>query len=357
MHMGSITAPRSGHRTATAFEQYVSGRRAILEGTVFFLESGEHAEAVLLQAGPGDVLFAPRGSAMRGDPRIVEYDGDFRDPGDEMTFDGRRTIEVQDYVAAPFISILGPTVIRQGRAEGVAAFLSDADTAWDSGIFIDQLRGSAVLLDSPASFVGAGPAGESLARVHVTRSGEYRDGPDGLLLGVAGDERADLEARALEDAGRGRAFARIVDRRVLEADLDDRPWLGRYVTALDLLRRWDGVPTRPAISGFGGHLVRALDDLPALASGVSAEAPYLLSGDGEQFVLTDSAGRRRFRLGIDAARAAECLVTTADESAASALLAAELGTRSGSVAPMVRELRERSAAAGLDLTARPWGGA
>lgn len=351
MRANSVTAPRSDHRITTAFEQYVSGRREILEGAVFFLESGEHVEEVLRQAGPDDVVFAPRSSATQRDPRIVRYDGGFREPGDEMMFDGRRSYELQDYVAAPFITILAPTVIRQGRAEGVAAFLGDADMARDSGVFVDQLLSNAVLLDSIASFLGADPAGDSLARVHVARNGEYRDGPDGLLLGVAGDERADLEVHGLDDAGRGRAFARIVDRGMLEADLDDRPWLARYVVALDLLRHWDGAPRRPAISGFGGHLVRALEDLPAHAEVVSADAPYLLTGDGEEYVLIDAAHRRRFRLGIDAARAAECLVATADEGAASALLAAETGRRVSRVAPVVSEVQARFAAAGLDLTA------
>ena len=351
MRAGSITAPRSGHRTATAFEQYVSGRRAIVAGAVFFLESSQHVDAVLDQTGSGDVVFAPAGSARRGDPRLVEYHGDFCAPGDEMTLDGRDTFELQEYVAAPFISIVGLTVIRQGSAEGVAAFLSDADMAKESGVFVDQLLTTAVLLDSWASFLGADPAGESLARVHVTRGGEYRDGPDGLLLGTVGDERDDIEARAMDGASRGRAFARVISRATLEADLDDRPWLARYVGAIDLLRQWDGVPARPAISGFGGHLVRALEELPALSGVVSAAAPYLLTGDGEEYVLIDPSSRRRIRLDAEAARAAECLIATGDESAATALLAAELGRTTSVVTGVVRDVRERFAAVGLDLLA------
>lgn len=233
----------------------------------------------------------------------------------------------------------------------MAAFLSDADMARESGVFVDQLLSSAVLLDSRASFLGTDPAGGSLARVHVTRGGEYRDGPDGLLLGVVGDARADLEARALDGAGRGRAFDRIVDRAMLEADLDDRPWLARYVATIDLLRQWDGVPSRPAISGFGGHLVPALDELPAPAGIVSADAPYLLTGDGEEYVLIDPSSRRRFRLGADAARGVECLIATGDESAAASLLAAELGRRTNAAMAAVCEIRERFASVGLDLLA------
>lgn len=129
----SSTATRSGHRTATAFEQYVSARRGFVEGAVFFLESGTHLEAVLSGSRPGDVVFTPAGTAVRSDPRVVEYDGRFCRPGDQLTLDGRQTLELQEYVAVPFVSIVGPTVIRQCSAEGVAAFFSDADTARNPG--------------------------------------------------------------------------------------------------------------------------------------------------------------------------------------------------------------------------------
>jgi len=350
MRVNSITTARNGHRSALAFEQYVRGKRTIVEGTVLFLETADHLEAVMSQARSGDVIFAPAGAARRRDSGVVEYQGDLCEPGDKVMLGEGCTFELRDYVAAPFISIVGPTVLRQRSAEGIAAFFSDADTARDSGVFVDQLLSGAVLLDSFASFIGTDSAGGFLDRVHVTAAGEYRDGPDGLLLGVVGDEWSAIESRAIHGAGRGRAFARIVDRGMLEADLDDRPWLARYIAAIDLLRGWDGVPTRPAISGFGGHLVRALDELPALPGVVSASAPYLLTGDGDEWVLVDPLSRRRTRLGVDTARAAECLIATGNESAAVALLAAELGRGTSNVASLVHEVQIRFAAVGLDLT-------
>jgi hypothetical protein len=102
--------------------------------------------------------------------------------------------------------------------------------------------------------------------------------------------------------------------------------------------------------------VRALDELPALPGVVSADAPYLLTGDGEEYVLVDPASRRRFRLGVDTARAAECLIATADEPSAVALLAAELGRAASSVAAVVREVQARFVAAGLDVTVNRRGG-
>lgn len=348
MQGAGTRASRPSHRTAAAFEQYVSGRRGIVEGAVFFLDSGDHIEEVLRAAEPCDIVFAPVGSA---DPRVISYDSSFLDPGDEIIVDGRYTVELQDYVAVPFISIAGPTVVRQFSAEGVAAFLSDADTARDSGVFVGQLLNTQVMLDSRDSFLAAGPVGDSLVRVHVTRRGEYRDGPVGLLLGRVGEERADIEATAAAEAGRGRSFAEVVDPRVLEADLDDRPWFGRYLAALDLMRSWEGAPPRRAISGFGGHLVAALDAGAAYPSILAADAPFLVTGDGEKYILVDRTTRRRLRLTVDSARVAECLIATASESEAVALLAVELGRRPSSVAPMVREFQGRCTAANLDIAA------
>lgn len=358
MQDSSTTASRPGHRAATAFEQYVTGRRGIVEGAVFFLESGDHLDEVLRVAEPCDVVIAPRAAlAPHADPRTIGYDGSYMEPGDEITLDGRRAFELQDYIALPFLSVVGPTVVRQRSAAGIAAFLSDADTAWESGVFVGQLLSADVLLDSRDSFLPADPVGDSLVRIHVTRRGEYRDGPDGLLLGKVGEERADVEPEAASREGRGRSFAGIVDPSVLEADLDNRPWFERYLAALDLLRLWANAPERPAISGFGGHLVAALEEGGSYPAALSARAPFLVTGDGDEYVLVDRINRRHLRLTVDSARAAECLIATSDESEAAALLAIELGSRVSSVTPLVRELRDRFAAAGLDVTAMRRGGA
>lgn len=355
MDVSATTQSRRSHRTATAFEQYVSGRRAAAAGTAFFLDCADHLGEVLAIAGENDTLFAPTVAAEHeespGTPRVVGYDGSFVEPGDEMTLDGRHTFELQDYLAAPFISIVGLTVVRQGSAAGIAAFLSDADSAREAGLFVDQLRSSAVLLDSRASFVEGAPADAGLVRVHVSTTGEYRDGADGLLLGQVGDPRSAIEEAAASGARRGRPFARIVDSDELEAALDARPWLGRYVAALDLLRQWDGAPTGPSISGFGGHLVAALDDDRDPLAIVSADAPFLLTGHDDEYILVDRETRRRFRLGVDAARGAECLIATGDEAAAAGLLAAELGRARHEADTVIRDLRSRFLESGVDLTA------
>ena len=348
---------RRSHRTVTAFEQYVSGRRALGEGAVFFLESATHLADVLREAGTSDIVFTPSGSTSSAQEstssaqeNVMEYGGRFREPGDRLVLDTRHVVELQEYVAAPFLSIVSPTVIRQGSAEGLAAFLGDADTARDDGIFVGQLLSPMATLESRASFLASAPSGAGLVRVHVTADGEYRDGPDGALLGHAGDARAEVEAAA-DEGSRGRSFARILDPRVLDADLDDRPWFGRYLAALDALRDWAESRGRPAISGFGGHLIRALDESAAFPVVVSADAPLLMTDDGEEYVLVDPHRRLHLRLGLDAARAAECLLATGDESSATGLLAFELGVRPTGIAPLMHRLGEQLRDAGIDLDA------
>lgn len=335
-----------------AFEQYVSGRRALDAGAVFFLESSVHLADVLREAGPSDIVFTPAGSASSRQPNVVEYGGRFREPGDRLTLDGHHAVVLHEYVAAPFISIVSPTVIRQCSAEGLSAFLSDADTARGYGIFVGQLLSRAVTLESRASFLPCDQTASGLVRVHVTADGEYRDGPDGMLLGRSGDGRADVAATALEGADLGRAFSRIVDSRVLAADLEDRPWFGRYLAALDVLRDWEGNPGGLSVSGFGGHLIKTLDESAAFPVVVSADAPLLVTSDGVEYVLVEPSRGTRIRLGLDAARAVECLMATDDESSATGLLAFELSVRPTSVAPMMHRLRDRLSAAGIDLDAR-----
>jgi hypothetical protein len=234
----SAHAASTGHRrSAAAFAQYVSGRRAISAGTVFFVESAAHLDDVRRLAERDDMIIAPAGAAPRPTPRIIGYEGSLVESGDELVLDGGQAFELRDYGDALPVSVVGLTVVRQRSAGGLAAFLRDADAARESGVLLEHLLCRAVLLESGASFACVDPSADSLVRVHVTAEGEYRDGPDGLLLGRVGDVRADLEAVGAGSVGRGRAFARIVDPRMLEADLDDRPWIEGYVASLVPPRR------------------------------------------------------------------------------------------------------------------------
>lgn len=354
----STSAPRSSHRSSAAVEQYVSGRRAIVTGTAFFLEAAQHLDPVLGITRPGDTVIVPAVGCSDGDAAdragvtVIGYEGSWRKSGDRMTVDRHHRLALQDYATISSVSIVEPTVVRQSSAEGLDLFFGDADAARLSGVFVDQLVGGFVLLDSHASLLGRREGAAALVRVHVTEAGEYRDGADGLLLGGAGDSREAIEVLAASGAGGSRAFDRIVDRDDLEAALDARPWMARYLAAVDLLQEWWGRAYGPvAVSGFGGHLVTALDRYDELPAITTAAAPFLTTGVDEEFILVDQSSRRRFRLDVVEARAAECVIATGDDFAASALLAAETGKPARAVAAAVREVTARFAAIGLDLTA------
>ncbi|MBO9625490.1 MAG: hypothetical protein J7484_03845 [Microbacterium sp.] len=339
------------HRSAAAFEQYVSGHRALDDGVVFLLESGDAFETVRRAAEPGDVIFAPDEETTHDTTgvTVIGYHGRFQHPGDEVTLDGRHTFELQDYLAAPFISIVGLTVVRQGSAEGLAAYFADADTARRSGVFVEQLLHRAVLLDSRASF-GTPDAASDLVRVHVTADGALRDGPDGHFLGEAGTGRCELLAAAESGEGAGRAFARIIEQDDFDAAMGARPWMTRYAVALDLLRHGEPSAARPQISGFGGYLASALHDTD-LPDVVDADAPFLLWDDDGDHTLIDPRTRRRFRLGREAAVAVECLIAAGEREAATDLFAVELGATAATSVEAVAEIDRRFAGVGIDLTA------
>lgn len=321
---------------------------------MFFLEEIEHLDQVRGIATRGDIIIAPtdtgfdNGRSETPEIALIGYEGSWVMPGDALTLEDGRTYELQDYTAIPFVSIRGRTVVRQRRAEDVAAFLSDADAARHSGIIVNQLLSTAVVLDSRSAITRANAVRGPLVRVHVSGEGEYRDGADGLLLGRIGDARADIEATAAAGAGRGRSLARVVDRDAFQADLDARPWLDRYLAALDLLRHWGTAPVRPTVSGFGGHLLTALDRHDAVHSIVSPAAPFLVT-DGDGYLLT-AEHRRVLKLGIDEARAAESVVATGEVDVAIELLGFDIGS-SAAAARAVRSVARRSLDHGLDITA------
>lgn len=325
----------------------------MVSGAVFFLEAAEQLSPVLDLAHPGDVVIAPRAGAATGERpapaavTVIRYDGRWCEPGDRMQLGGGETLELQDYLTMPSLSTLGATVVRQWSSRGVDAFLEDADVARRAGVFVDQLVSGDVVLDSRASLAGGEAAAAALLRVHVTETGECRDGPDGLLLGHVDEARSCLETKAADGGGAGRAFDRICDRDELNQALGRRPWLGRYLVVLDIIRRSPGA----SVSGFGGHLVSVLDEYDELPAITSATAPFLMTGVGEGFVLVDPVGHRRFRIDVDDARAAECLIATGEEPAATALLRVERGGRPSALAAEVRRVRTRFDALGLDLTA------
>ncbi len=53
---------------------------------------------------------AAGGVVMSSGSRVIPYDGALREPGDRIMFDGGQTFELREYVAAPFLPIVGPAL-------------------------------------------------------------------------------------------------------------------------------------------------------------------------------------------------------------------------------------------------------
>ncbi|RXS69400.1 hypothetical protein EST92_25660 [Streptomyces sp. TM32] len=253
---------------------------------------------------------------------VVRYSGRFCEAGDEMLVEGAYAVELQDYLAAAYLPVVGLTVVRIMNEADWKAFLQDADLAYDQGVFVEQLAHPSVLLadKGPLGFLQPTTAGD-LLRLHVTADGEVRPSAGGAVLGTVADSLAELEeaARQLPRGGVGDLHSAVSCDVVYDA-LVERPWLPRYIRALEALRatRQDGSVHR--VSGFGGRMVEGLD----VGRVEPVEAPLLLWNETEA-LLNDTVSGRWFRLGCDAARLVELVVTAGSRSAAEGSAVALLG--------------------------------
>ena len=153
--------------------------------------------------------------------------------------------------------------------------------------------------------------------MHIARSGEVRGGPGGAVLGTSGTDPDALATAARSDPVET-CLSAIVDSGRVRKAVRKRPWLPRYLAALDAFRalRGRGRGARH-VPGFG----RPLDgDLPPVEP---AKAPLVLWNDSETYVYQPSTGRC-YEATVDEGKLAEVLAASAslDEavSTASALL-------------------------------------
>lgn len=299
---------------ARAVHEWVSGHRDAYE-RFFFAETAEAAEAFAAQATHGDVLFAPVGDPFpaAGPATVIRYGGRLREPGDELVVSGR-TMELQDYAAAAFVDVLGPTVVRFVDVDGWTAFLEDVETAHDTGLLPPQLRDPRMQLAARAALVD--PLGiarpDSFA---AGADGSVTFGPQGVELGRF-DESATFETPVPRIA----ALGGVVPLAELVACLAARPWLPRLIALADLRRALPLDRALASVSGFGTVLVEddGADAEPA------ARDPFLLI-EGSESVLADATSRRQFRLSIETARVVEVVQTSSTAARAIERIAAALG--------------------------------
>lgn len=301
-----------------------------------------HSATVLFLPATGAVLSAAEG------PAVLGYEGSFSDTGDDICVDGDFYLQTQTYAVSEFMSVVGPTLVRITGDDDFAAFLADADRAWESGEFAGYLTHPAVhLADLPGLGHGASGDGPAL-RLYVFADGAVSTSPTGLPFGELGDSLATLEREWLRlsadcavPCGVCLGAALPDDRR--SAALADRRWAARYLTALDALR--DACARgleAPRVSGFGGRLVAGLGDRGLDADVADGTAPVLLWTDqaAQLYVPTQS---RSFALGADAAALVEILLAAGHVEpaveCAQDLLRLDGATARDALGLLVRDLR------------------
>ncbi|MFF5502541.1 daptide biosynthesis RiPP recognition protein [Streptomyces roseolus] len=296
-------------------------------GTVV-LESADRLDEVLAAdfTGAGTVVLVPgdgggeAGPDDEGRPLVLAYEGSLAEPGDEMSIGDSFFLQTQDYATSAYMSVIGPTLIRITEAADLDAFLADADKAREHGEFASFATHPSVRLgDLPA--LGADPSGDGpRARLFVRATGEVTLGPGGLPLGTAGDGLAALEAEwARLNAGSEQPCAVSLGAVVPEpervAALAARPWLGRYLAALDAIRELRSRGTTGLkVSGFGARLAHGEGD----ADHAGVDVPLLLWNDDDKAFVHHAPTGRFFAVDRAAAELTEALLVHGSVEAAAA---------------------------------------
>ncbi len=279
------------------------------------LEDAAHLEALLGSgvAGPGTVVLVP-GDEPSAEPvrheatgaEVVSWQGSLGEPGAEAGLHPDFYLQVQAYSITPYLSVLGPTLVRITEEADFQAYLDDAQQALDQGKFSEFLTHPAVQLGD-LSALGGGPEGDGPGlRLYVAADGTVSVSPGGAPLGPVGTPRDELHGAWRESAD---ALGALPDGVSRTERLAARPRIGRYLAALGAVRE---AVTRgleqPRVSGFGGRVDSALNDF-AGPHDQSATAPLLLWND-ERALIHDPVDRRTVALSSDAALAAEALLVT-----------------------------------------------
>nr|WP_201471333.1 daptide biosynthesis RiPP recognition protein [Microbacterium hydrocarbonoxydans] len=281
MQNGS-TAAETELRDARALREWVTGEQKDFS-RVFFVETNAEIDGLLPLLGADDVLLLPADSeTYRGPARAVRCSGAFSKIGDEL-FIGDRSIELQDYVAAEFIQMVGPTAACISDAAGWCAFVDDAEVARRTGVFPTALLDPRVLLVNRGALADplgvAGPTAFSIGQ-----HGRVTIGVHGECIGRVGDPGLMLTSPRPRHEALGSAV-----RQAMSVDgYTCRPWTGRYLNATDLMKMLRLTNGAARISGFGWTL---LDDGGADAEPMNDD-PFLVEMP-EGVVLADTITLRR----------------------------------------------------------------
>jgi len=292
--------------------------------TVVLERADQLADAVASGlAGPESVVFVPTAAdgadgdgGTDGDAglAVVRYEGSLSDAGGEFSVGSGFFLQSQTYGVSPYMSVVGPTLVRIADETDFQFYLDDADQARVSGTWSDFLTHPVIQLADVCA-LGSGPSADGPRwRLHVAASGAVSTSPHGRPLGALGDSPEQLartwtHLRAgSEEHGCPVCLGSVLDQRARAEALAARPWLGRYLAALDSIRdlRARGL-SEPMVSGFGVRLLPELAGLDLAADTGSVAAPLLLWTDQAAFVHTVDRSRT-FQLDLALAPAVEALL-------------------------------------------------
>lgn len=309
-----------------ALRQWITGERAECS-RVMLVEPGASAAVLDDVTDHDDVVLLPDGSGPYGGPACaVHYSGALGEIGDEL-FLGERSVELQDYVAAAFVQIVGPTAVSLVDGASWAAFVDDADLARRTGIFPSPLLDPRVLLVGRSALMNPGVLAAPSA-IRVSQDGSVSVGVHGDLIGDISELRAVLAVPVPHTATLGR----VVPGDLLAADLASREWIGRYLNATDLMKMLRLANGAARISGFGWA---GIDDELADAEPLPAD-PFLLD-TAEGFLLADTTTLRRQLLSPTTAMVVAATQTSSTPEVAAERVARQLGGSASHAGRLCRE--------------------
>ncbi|WP_235036304.1 daptide biosynthesis RiPP recognition protein [Arthrobacter sp. 18067] len=341
MGVGSLKLSQQ-QSIAAAVDQWVTGIPGRVPGHVVFVENPEHTDYAKSLAGEDSAILVLNGD--HGDPDIVPVSGTYDVAGEELLVDGTLALEIQDYVAIPFVNLVGVTVVRIATADDWQAFFDDADEALRSGHFVRQLTEVNAVLAERALLSGTRRDNLLLARLHIRWDGSVMSGPYGTKIGRVGDSLADLRVRAIALRPES-AVAGVYYPWDIQDSLAAKPWIPRYLAALEACKfipRDERGTTK--IVGFGVSLYgSALHDGPP-----SPNVPFILTKGSEHTVLDTSTGRL-FKVGPDAAAIIEAVSNLKDIKVVARVVAPAIKVSAGAAEGAVRAVVTHFEQLGIDI--------
>lgn len=312
--------------------------------------------------GHGTLVFSPSPDApslAHGTP-VVPYDGSLITTGDEMLLGEGLIVEVQEYTAAHELAVVGPALVRITNEIDFHAFLYDADRAKQYGAFPLVLLHPMVQLCDLCVLGGTHACGGPRRRLLVTAAGEVKTTPFGTTLGAVDSGLASLTAawatrRRLPGSGCPVCLSQAVPLSTLDAAHQRRPWLSRYLHALNALRAAavNGL-TDLSVSGFNQRLIPGLTPIRHAADlALTASDSPLLLFNNHTTVLHDPYSKRQFQLGPFAARLIELLLVHGDHDAAADAAVLHLDVAPYTAHSALAQVTRRLTNSGIHLLAAP----